>query len=71
VGVWQKEDGTFRLRWDGYDGRLNQKMGGYEGGHFAQAYGIEAAKRAAVRKGWKTIEKPRIDGHVELEVLIR
>lgn len=71
VGVWQQPDGTYRLRWDGFDSTLNRKMGGYDGGHFAQAYGVEAAKRAAKRKGWKTVEKPRTDGQIELEVLVR
>ena len=71
VGAWQRPDGTYRLRWDGFDGTLNRKMGGYNGGHFAQAYGIESAKRAALKKGWKTQEKPRADGQIELEVLVR
>jgi len=71
VGVWTQPDGTYRLRWDGYDSSLNRKMGGYEGGHFAQAYGVEAAKRAARRKGWRTVEKPRADGQIELEILVR
>ena len=71
VGVWQQDDGTYRLRWDGFDSNLNRKMGGYEGGHFAQAYGVEAAKRAAKKKGWRVQEKPRTDGQVELEVLVR
>ena len=71
VGVFTKPDGTYRLRWDGFDSALNRKMGGYDGGRFAQAYGIESAKRAAARKGWRTVEKPRANGQVEVEVLVR
>ena len=72
VGVWENEDGTFNLRFDGYDGALNRKMGGYGGDAFSQSYTIEATKRAARRKGWRTIEKPvASNGSVELEVLVR
>lgn len=71
VGVYKQPDGTYRLRWDGFNSALNTRMGGYSGGHFSQAYGVEAAKRAAQRKGWRTNEKSLPNGHIELEVLVR
>jgi hypothetical protein len=71
VGVFRQPDGTFRLRWDNWDHKLKERMGGPNGGRFAQAYGIEAAKRAARKKGWRTSEKQRDNGHIELEVLVR
>jgi hypothetical protein len=71
VGVYKQDDGTYRLRWDGYNSALNSKMGGYSGGHFSQSYGVVAAKRAAKKKGWRTTEKKLPNGHIELEVLVR
>jgi hypothetical protein len=72
VGVYAQPDGTYRLRWDGFNHQLNQRMGGYSGGHFSQAYGVVAATRAANMRGWRTSEtRNETTGHIELEVMVR
>jgi hypothetical protein len=73
VGVVRQSDGTFRLKWDGYHtGGLGPKMGrDAEGGLFAQAYALEAAKRAAEAAGHMVSETRRADGYVEMELLVR
>jgi len=73
VGVFQKPDGTFSLRWDYYSqGGLLKYMGDRNGGALTQAYGIETAKRSARLRGYTTKEiageKP---GQVKLKVLVR
>lgn len=72
VGLVRQPDGTFRLRWDTYGtGGLSRYMG-KDGGRFAQAYGVEAAKRQARMLGYHVNkETPRTDGTVELELLVR
>lgn len=71
VGVSKRSDGSFHLQWDYYGQRvLDQKMG-RDGGMFAQAYGVEAAKRAARRKGWIAREQQGKNGQIVVEVLAR
>lgn len=72
VGVMQEKDGTFRLRWDQYagGGGLNTLIGN-DGGKFSQAYAIEAAKRAARRKGFSIREEAQPNGHIKLKLLIQ
>jgi hypothetical protein len=70
VGVRVQSDGTFSLAWDWWgEGRLLPKMGDTGAGKFVQAYGIEAAKRAAIRKGYVARETAKSDGSVMLELL--
>jgi hypothetical protein len=67
VGVLAQPDGTFRLRFDEYDYSLTAKIGS-GGGKLAQAYALEAAKRAAKLKGWRSREVNQKGGAVKLEV---
>jgi hypothetical protein len=67
VGVMAQDDGTFRLRYDEYDYSLKSKLGP-GGGKLAQAYALEAAKRAARLKGWMSKEVAQKGGAVKLEV---
>ncbi len=71
VGVHEQEDGTFRLRWDYYNGNLGKIMGPKRGYRFAQQYGLSAATRQAQREGWRTVETKKPNGEVELELLKR
>ena len=68
VGVVAAGDGSFRLRYDYYDSGLKAKLGGKNAGKLAQAYALEAAKRAAKLKGWMTKEVAQKGGSVKLEV---
>jgi hypothetical protein len=71
VGVVEQPDGTYRLRWDFYgQGGLLKFMGDKTAGKFTQAYGIEAAKRAARRKGFGIKETTQDNGNVELTLLV-
>lgn len=71
VGVRAQKDGTFTLAWDWWSaGGLLPKMGDTGAGKFVQAYGIEAAKRAAARKGYQTRETSKSDGSITLELLV-
>lgn len=72
VGVVKQQDGSFALRWDYYgEGGLNRYLGNKEANLFAQAYTIEASKRAARIKGYVTREKKLSSGQIELEMLAR
>ena len=72
LGVMQESDGTFRLRWDTYSGGggLN-KIIGSSGGLIGQAYAIEAAKKAARRKGYMITEKKEANGSIKLQFAIQ
>ena len=71
VGVTAQLDGTFRLQWDSWStGGLLPYMG-ENAGRFSQAYGVEAARRAARVKGYVVHERTRQDGHIELEMVVR
>lgn len=71
VGLVAKSDGTFRLRYDEWgEGSLRKHMGP-GGGLFAQAYAIEAAKRAAKARGYTTRESTSKNGQLQLEVMVR
>jgi hypothetical protein len=72
VGVRQQADGSFKLAWDWWSaGGLLDHMGDEHAGRFVQAYGIEAAKRAAMRRGYSTRETTLKNGDVQLELLVR
>jgi hypothetical protein len=72
VGVRAQPDGSFSLAWDWWSqGGLLQHMGDPQAGRFVQAYGVEAAKRAAIRRGYATRETTLNDGTVQLELLVR
>ena len=72
LGIYRQPDGTFRLRWDTWsNGGGLHKFIGSDGGLFAQAAAVEAAKRAALRKGYKVNEKRNADGSIALEMLVR
>lgn len=71
VGIYKIHDGTFRARWDEWgQGRLGEVMGP-GGGKFAQAYGVEAAKKAAKSRGYTCKETAGKNGSVKLELLVR
>lgn len=70
VGVCGRRDGKagYTLLWDFYyDGGLEPKLGA-GGGRLVQAYGIEAAKRAARQQGYSVTEKTNADGSIVLRV---
>ncbi len=70
VGVVQKADGTYRLRYDEYgSGGLNRVMGA-GGGKFMQAYSVEAAKKAVKARGYACKESVNKQGRIQLEVLV-
>jgi hypothetical protein len=72
VGVRAQKDGSFTLAWDWWNtGGLLPIMGDPQAGRFVQAYGIEAAKRAALRRGYSTRETTQANGDVQLELLVR
>jgi hypothetical protein len=72
VGVMAMPDGTYRLRWDQYSrGGGLEKYIGPSGDKFSQAYAIEAAKRAARRKGFSVSEVAHPNGHVKLKLLMQ
>lgn len=70
VGVFKQNDGSYRLRYDYYNSQLKAKLGGSKAGLLAQAYAIEAAKRAAKLKGWVTKEIKRKDGGIRVQVRV-
>ena len=72
VGIIKQSDGSYRLRWDTWanGGGLHRFIGA-NGGLLAQAYGVEAAKRAARLRGHTVKEVPGSNGSIKLEVLVR
>jgi hypothetical protein len=70
VGVAARQDGRpgYALLWDSYSyGGLEAKLG--QGAcRLVQAYGVEAATRAARRQGYSVTETTREDGAVVLKV---
>lgn len=72
VGVRAQADGTHSLAWDWWGaGGLLPIMGDQGAGKFVQAYGIEAAKKAARRRGYSTREVAQPNGDIQLELLVR
>ncbi len=70
VGVVEMPDGTFILRYDFFSsGGLDAKLG-KGAGLLKQAYGIEAAKIAARRKGFSCYEQLQEDGKT-IELVMR
>jgi hypothetical protein len=70
VGVVETEDGTYALRYDFWSsGGLDVKLG-KNAGLLKQAYGIEAAKIAARRKGFSCYEQVQEDGKT-IELVMR
>ena len=70
VGVVEMPDGTFTLRYDFWSsGGLAGKLGA-GAGLLKQAYGIEAAKIAARRKGFSCYEQVQEDGKT-IELVMR
>lgn len=72
IGVVRRRDGRpgYTLLWDFWQGGygLEEKVG-QEAGRLKQAYGIEAAKRAAQRAGHRVLgETQRADGTVVLRI---
>lgn len=70
VGVVRRRDGRpgYTLIWDfWHEGNLEQKLG-TNGQRLTQAYGIEAAKLIARRKGYAFTETTNPDGSVKLLV---
>ena len=72
VGVVKQDDGTFRMAFDSWSsGGLLPYMGD-QGYRFAQAYAVEAAKRAAQEiPGAFVSETVRGDGYIEVELLVQ
>lgn len=72
VGVREKKTGGYELAYDSYAaGGLLPYIGDDQAGLFVQAYGIEAAKQAALRRGYLTRETTLPDGKVELSLMVR
>ena len=70
VGVVEMPDGAYSLRYDSwYSGGLDVKLG-KNAGLLKQAYGIEAAKIAARRKGFSCYEQVQEDGKT-IELVMR
>lgn len=70
VGVVARRDGRpgFELLWDFFPtGGLEEKLG-LNGNKLVQAYGVEAAKRAARRQGYDVMEQEQADGSIVLRV---
>jgi len=65
VGVVKKSDGSYRLRWDYFDGKLLKAMGGQHGGTLTQRYNMEVARREALKKGYRIAETRQQDGTVK------
>ena len=70
VGLMKQEDGSYRARWDSWGGEL-QKFIGSDGGLLSQAYALDAAKRAARRKGFAVREEKGSNGSVKLRLLVQ
>ena len=70
AGLIEQGDGTFRLQYDSWrTGGLGTRLG-KSGEKFAQAYGIEAATRAARLKGYAVQEKTSDEGHVHVQLTV-
>lgn len=70
IGVTARRDGRpgYALLWDSYErGGLEQVLGA-GAGRLVQAYGVEAATRAARRQGYAVTETAQADGSVVLHV---
>lgn len=60
VGVVKRKDGKpgYELLWDFWSGGFGlEKAIGKDGNKLKQSYGVEAAKRAAMLKGWSCFEQ--------------
>lgn len=71
IGLCKRRDGKpgYTLLWDFYSaGGLEAKLGA-NGQKLVQAYGIEAAKLAARRAGYRVTEATKSDGSVTLRVM--
>lgn len=70
VGVCRRRDGKpgYTLLWDFWGGGGLEKQLGPNGQRLIQAYGIEAAKRAARRAGYRVTEIEQPGGAVMLRV---
>lgn len=72
VGVMKDGDGSYRLRWDQWSGGGGlHKFIGSDGGKLGQMYAVEAAKRAARRKGFMVKEEAQPNGHIKLKMLVQ
>lgn len=72
IGVQRLEGEGYRLLWDSWvEGGLGSYMGDAEGGLFAQAYAIEAAKRRARMEGFMINETTKPSGEIALELIAR
>jgi hypothetical protein len=72
VGLREQADGSFSLAWDWWhSGGLLPIMGDTSAGKFVQAYGIEAAKREAVRRGYSAREVALDNGDIQLVMAVR
>ena len=68
VGVTRRAEGGYDLNWDDYaPGGLLARLGP-GAGKLVQAYGVEAATRAARRQGYAVTETVQSDGAVLLHV---
>lgn len=68
VGVTRRAEGGYDLSWDDYaPGGLLARLG-TGAGKLVQAYGVEAATRAARRQGYAVTETAQADGSVVLHV---
>jgi len=70
IGLVPRRDGRpgYTLLWDHWQSGGLERVLGAKAGKLVQAYGIEAAKRAARRAGHTVTESKRADGSVVLQV---
>ena len=71
IGVVKRRDGRpgYTLLWDFWQGGYGlTKAIGDKGERLSQAYGVEAATRAARRQGYTVTEQQQADGSVVLKV---
>ena len=70
VGLVDLKDGTFKMRYDEYSGDSLGRIMGPNAEKFMDAYGFEAAKKAARARGYSTKETTNKQGQLQLEVLV-
>ena len=70
VGLVDLKDGTYKMRYDNYSGDSLGRIMGPNAEKFMDAYGFEAAKKAARARGYATKETTNKQGQLQLEVLV-
>lgn len=70
VGVVADKKGGYRLLWDSWQkGGLEERLGP-GAGLLKQAYALEAAREAAISKGYSVCEIPQQNGAITLQISV-